>query len=95
MASLSELAGIGIPGVCVWGEAVVAGADVGIGILSVCSEWPPTDGTAAGLADFDSRAAGFCLALPFALRFGAALGFGFDLSCPACCGLHVGQSQPV
>lgn len=73
-----EVAGIDIPGVCVWGEAVVAGAVVGIGVLGVCSEWPPAAGITVGLADFDPRAAVF----RFAFRFGAAFGFAFDLFMP-------------
>lgn len=95
--AVGELAGIGIPGVCVWGEAastppgltrsgsrVAAGAVAGEGITipGVCPVWPGAGETLLGLADPAPLAAGSRFALRFAFRFGAAFGFGFGLLMP-------------
>lgn len=75
-----ELAGIGIPDVCiVWGEDVGIGdaAGDGITIPGVCSAWLGAVGRLAGLADGGLRAADFRFAFRLAFRLG--VDFDFDL----------------
>lgn len=62
----------------------------GITIPGVCPVCTVTFGVLEGLTDFGGRTAAFLFALGFALRFGAAFGFVFDLLMPgmvwpSCC----------
>jgi hypothetical protein len=92
-----ELAGIGIPGVCVCGEPVGAGVALGEGITipGVCL-WPGAAAAPVGLVVFCLPAADLRLTVRFAFRFGAAFDFGFDLlipgmTWPSCCALTAGD----
>ncbi|MGH9968346.1 MAG: hypothetical protein ACREBG_11040 [Pyrinomonadaceae bacterium] len=88
-----ELAGTGIPGMCVvWDEGVDAGdaAGDGITISGVCPLWPGTAGILVGLLDFALTMLGRRFALRDVFRFGVRLGLGFGLLIPgilwpSCC----------
>src|SRR5688572_19306769 len=85
-----ELPGIGIPGVCVWGEAAGAGDAVGICMPGVIT-CGLGEGEGLGLLALLvgvrlTRGAGlFLVVARLGFGFGFAAG-GLGITCPSCCG---------
>ena len=87
--AVGELAGLGIPGVCICGEAAGAGEAVGIGMPGVIT-CGLGEGEGLGLVALLvgvrlARGAGLFLGVA---RLGFGLGFaaGLGMTCPSCCG---------
>lgn len=83
-----ELAGIGIPGVCIWGEVAGNGEAVGICIPGVIT-CGLGEGEGFGLVALLVRRLARITVLFFLgalLALGLLAGFIFDMSCPWCCG---------
>ena len=84
-----ELAGIGIPGVCICGEAAGEGDAVGICMPGVITCGIGVGDGFGGLTlRAETRRARVAALFFFGAVFGFDLlaGFIFDMSCPSCCG---------